>query len=156
MPPYADAISLWQPWATFMVQVPPGLIWPLKTIETRSWYRESFAGRLLIHAAKYKGPKVGDIFEDERIRHWLEAMGYQPDGSDLPRGSLVGEVSIVEYQPTDHLVREIDDDEEMLGNYAPGRWGWMTAVGKTRRYPEPIPYRGAQGIFKVDEGELSP
>lgn len=146
------ALSLWQPWATFMVarvfEDRNGHEAPPKRIETRSWQR-GHKGRLIIHAAKYKGPNIGDIFHCEETRDCLGLIGYKPDGSDLPRGCLIGEVEIAAYASTEALLKTITPLEYFMGDYSPGRWGWVTAPGADREYNSPVAWRGAQGLFRV-------
>lgn len=149
------AISLWQPWATFMVQR-----YTLndgdriaKANETRSWWT-SYRGPLVIHAAKYRGPKVGDIYEDDTVEALMEIMGYKDDGSDLPYGALLGIVQVLDCVRTETLDDELLFREEALGDYSPGRFAWITDPHKTKRFDEPIPYRGKQGLFNVDIADL--
>lgn len=148
-------LTLWQPWAQCMVQ--PLLpdekshgvkMPPPKTIETRSW-KTKHRGRLIIHAASYRGHGVGQIFEDPSVRSLLTLWGFKPDGSDLPRGKIVGEVSVSNCVPTDDLIDTIDEIELKLGDYGTGRWGWLTQPDLARCYDEPIAAKGSQGLWRV-------
>lgn len=157
MQKFVKCLSLYQPWATFMVhpiEMPSGKLHPPKLNETRSWrgWGDHRTGRLHIHAGLEKSPKkLGYIFEDERIQQLLEKMGYKPDGSDLPRGKILGSVVLEKCEAT-RLVRDkLNKLEYMLGNYDDGRWAWITRMGMSKQFEEPIPYKGAQQIFNVPE-----
>ena len=41
----------------------------------------------------------------------------------------------------------LTNQELALGDFSPGRYGWVLA--NVRRLPEPIPWRGQQGLFNV-------
>lgn len=148
-----QALSLWQPWASLMVERLMPDQDPLKSIETRSWQRGAI-GLTAIHAAKYRGSKIGDIYETEPVARALKMLGYKPDGSDLPYGAIIGHVNFDKVERTEKLLDLIDDIECSLGNYEPGRWGWCTVPADTVKYPEPIPWRGMQGIFPINGAQL--
>ena len=130
------AISLWQPWASLMA-------YGFKTIETRSW-ATLYRGPLLIHAAKRKM----DLIHSKAVADF-EAAGIDwVDG--LPFGCLVCQVNlynIVLIKPG-YIGREIAH-----GDFRLGRSAWMT--NDLKRFQEPIPYRGRQGLFDVDLPEFS-
>ena len=152
------AISLWQsmakpslapsvrPWASLWCS-------KRKVHETRHW-RCSHRGWLLVHAGKRfeKEFELDDplrlILDDEFGRHW--AM-------DLPTGALIGMVNVVDCLPTQTLCRDAaaSDDDRECGDFAPARFAWKR--DEFRLFDQPIPYRGAQGIFNVPDDEvLSP
>jgi hypothetical protein len=95
----------------------------VKDIENRSW-RTRYRGPLAIHA----GRKV-DRDALSRYAYLLDA----PD--DLPRGVLLGTVELVD------CVR--DSTSEWAD---PGAWHWI--LRDPRPFPEPIPCRGAQGLWR--------
>lgn len=151
---HVKAIALWQPWATMMVQrytLDDGDRIP-KANETRSWPTHH-RGPLVIHAAKYRGPQVGDIYEHETVEAIMDLMGYKTDGSDLPYGALLGLVDVVDCVRT-HTLDKLTIREEALGDYTPGRFAWITDPHKAIRFDEPIPYKGRQGFFDVDIADL--
>jgi hypothetical protein len=125
------AISLWQPWASLMAL-------GLKKNETRSW-ATSYRGPLYIHAAK---KVIG--WPNITIQVALESIAFQP--CDLPLGCLVCKVDLVDCQKifihTCHGERE-----RSFGNYAPGRFMWITEHLETF---DPVPFRGRQGLFNID------
>jgi len=144
------ALTLWQPWASLLVM---GADRP-KTMETRPWKTE-YRGRLLIHAAKKEPRWVRDTFfersplRDVLRRHIANAavgfMELPALWAELPRGEVVGGVRLVECVPTDDPALDVTFDDELLGDYSPGRWAWITR--KPYRLPEPIPARGRQGLW---------
>lgn len=150
------AISLWQPWASLMTL-------GSKEIETRSW-PTNYRGPLLIHAAK----RLNTL---EEIRFWseypqvyyaLEAFE-SPAGrgtlSVLPHGCLVGIVNLYDCKPAEKIdgirtQKKADPAgglfcENDLGGFARGRFGWLCK--NAVNFDKPIPYRGYQGFFDVDE-----
>lgn len=133
------AISLWQPWASFMAM-------GLKRNETRHW-ATSHRGPLLIHAAKKKPSK------DELEYFWLllNRHGYT-EGSlyDLPLGAILCRVDMVDCQQIGHENSPRETELEYhLGNYDHGRYMWMT--DNLVKFKEPIPWKGKQGIFFVPD-----
>lgn len=132
------AISLWQPWASFLVM-------GTKKIETRGWHT-SYRGPLLIHAAQ------------RRIKHELFLLSLQDeyrkamDGlqwDHIPFGALVGIVELIDCVRTERISPVLSSTEVALGNYAHGRYGWICSNPIT--FETPIPYKGQQGFFDVDE-----
>jgi len=134
------ALSLWQPWASLWCS-------RRKVHETRHW-RCSHRGWLLVHAAKRfeKDCDLDDplrlILDDEFGGHWAK---------DLPTGALIGTVNVVDCLPTQTLVGDsaASDDDRECGDFAPGRFAWKR--DGFRLFDQPIPYRGAQGIFNVPD-----
>ena len=142
------ALSLWQPWAS-------AIVCGWKRIETRHWATE-YRGLLAIHAAKTRrGLKD--------YRALLDGYGLvSPAGiphfghdelEDLPFGKIVAVVRLVDCVPTERLM---DTDlrylpsraEQFYGDYGPGRYGWI--LEDASPLPEPIPYKGTQGLFEID------
>jgi activating signal cointegrator 1 len=123
------ALSLWQPWAS-------AIAIGVKRIETRHW-PTNYRGPLLIHAAKRK-TDVADEIEDLEL---------DLDLTTLPFGALVAVARLVDCRRTDGLA--VSDREAMLGNYSTGRFGWI--LEDIRAFSDPIPYRGAQGLFNVPD-----
>jgi len=159
------ALSLWQPWASAVAI-------GSKRIETRSW-PTNYRGPIAIHAAKH-------LDRDELIYYgscwsWcgaLRATGkHMGDGKYLedllPFGAVIAIGRLVDCRPTGSFtVQELDEErhpdvvpplinpsidawtERMLGDFTLGRWGWVLA--DMRPLPEPIPFRGRQGLFDVE------
>ena len=139
------ALSLWQPWASAIAV-------GAKLIETRRW-QTSYRGPILIHAAKHHcGKRDADIFEAISRTHL--GLNYW----DLPFGALIAVADLVDCWQIGSFVgvnqfccsrgiMQISRQERALGDFTPGRYGWVLA--NVRALPQPIPYTGAQGLFDV-------
>lgn len=161
------AISLYQPWASLMAH-------GKKLCETRSW-PTSYRGPLLIHAAKKWEPELALIAAKPLFfRPKLEACGVVFDrdedkcrrGWNLPFGAIVGRVDLVDVYPTKDI-REglrgqavphhgewgrhlfVNMVERAFGDFSANRFAWLCANAVA--FPEPIPFRGAQGLFDVPD-----
>ncbi len=133
------ALSLWQPWASLMAA-------GFKKIETRDWPTR-YRGPLAIHAAKRPLGRA----ERDLIEEWLEAdlgISLQMAAGIMPFGALLCVVQLYGCVRTEVCTLDMECERE-FGNYAPGRWAWLTAG--LRALPQPIPYRGAQGLFEVPD-----
>ena len=133
------AISLWQPWAS-------AIALGYKRIETRSWPTKH-RGLIAIHAAKRwtaDERQTAEIFESQ---YGLTGL------ATAPRGCIVAIAKIVSVRPTEHLIDEISNIEEMLGNYGPNRYGWM--LEDVRKLEHPVPWRGMQGLFEVSDNAIA-
>jgi hypothetical protein len=150
------ALSLLQPWASLVA-------WGEKWIETRSW-RASYSGPLAIHASKrFAREDIEMCLDDERFKR---AIGkHAKILADLPLGSIIAVARLDFVGPIEnhgpdgwHIDRHdergryighrlVSDQERAFGNYDEGRFGWVfTSVA---RLPEPIPCRGALGLWDV-------
>lgn len=133
-------ISLWQPWATLLVT-------GLKTIETRSWSTKT-DDRICIHASVKRSREQIEFFE--ALFPALNPKGYSKF-DDLPRGGIIGSVRLEHCLPVDSpevkkLLRS-NPDEWLYGNYAPGRFAWITEFPV--QYDHVIPETGRQGFWRV-------
>lgn len=144
-------ISLLQPWASLMVT-------GSKTIETRSWYT-SHRGPLAIHASIGK-EWLTALFSKEPFYRHLKAAGYT-NADSVPRGAIIGSVNVIDCRrivPRSHpLTKMIDKrvlmhpptgDELEFGDYAPGRYAWITDGAII--YPKPIPAKGQLSIWTFE------
>jgi len=164
------AISLWQPWASLMAR-------DIKRVETRSW-NTSHRGPLLIHASAKWTRELATLARSAPFAELLDGMGVLWRGGargrvatcTLPFGALVGVADLLRTYPTDSVKRRHDPRDETLptfpgvpadhllavshtewrlGDYAPGRWAWLTC--NARWFRAPIHYRGHQGLFEVPD-----
>lgn len=131
----------------------------LKTCETRSW-ATSYRGPLLICATKTWNPQVreqltmalADDDSDWGRVIWALANRGITKLDDLPLGAALCAVDLVDVWPTDDAWTRPDfcpsEDEQSFGDYAPGRFAWITE--NLRRLPQPIPCKGAQGLWDVE------
>lgn len=148
------AISLWQPWASAIAV-------GAKFIETRSWATD-YTGPLLIHAAKRCVQReMRDFASDSpfiaALAPILPRDLYGRLHKYLPFGALVAVCNLVDCVPVEQLdVSRLDDPnwheglswtERDLGDYSPGRFGWV--LENVKPFKSPIPYKGAQGLFDV-------
>jgi hypothetical protein len=134
------AITLWNPWALLMAA-------GAKTIETRSW-ATGYKGPLAIHAAKKKDTDILNYWTQPAYRDVLEAAGFgEPD--DQFFGCIVAVVNLQGCWPSEKLRARLEEtgrqEEILFGNYAPGRYGWVT--NELRKLKRQIPAKGAQGLW---------
>ena len=141
------AISLWEPWATFMAL-------GLKRNETRHW-STSHRGPLLIHAAKRKMTKA-------EFKAMRQIIDYEIGMMNLSYGMLYGvqygkilcQVDLIDCQKIGHdncpnakSLNWKERAEHYFGDYDPGRFIWVTE--NLRKFENPIPFKGKQGFFNV-------
>ena len=133
------AISLWQPWASLWCS-------PRKMHETRHWPTNN-RGWILVHAAK-RFEKDFDTDFAGMLREEFGATWYR----DLPRGAIIGAVELIECRRTEEIYPPdcggVGDDY-ISGNFYEGRYAWQRRGFQL--FEMPIPYRGAQGFFTVDD-----
>jgi activating signal cointegrator 1 len=131
------AISLYQPWGTLMALNE-------KRIETRSW-STSYRGLLAI-ASTAKSPLALTIDEavfGEVVRRVAERTGEV----EWPDGCILCIVKLIDCVPiTPEFRRTVMRVEKALGNYADGRFAWVTLPVET--LDPPIPVKGAQGLWE--------
>lgn len=124
------AISLWQPWASLMGA-------GSKTIETRGW-KTNYRGDLLICSTK-------NGLSKKAFNETVKELGFEE--LEYPLGQALCVVNLYDVIPTSELdFYEIG--EEHLGDYSPGRFGWLT---DNSRPIKPFPVKGQQGLFNVDD-----
>lgn len=129
------ALTVTQPWATLVAL-------GIKNVETRSW-ATSYRGPLAIHAAK------GWSRDDREFAEDLFARGILPIPDvlySLPRGAVIATCRLAYVGPTFPAFYLISDLERELGDYAQGRFGW--SLTHVEPLPEPIPVRGALGLWE--------
>lgn len=107
------AITIQQPYAGALITEPR-----LKTIETRP-RSISYRGPLLVHSGKKKYPEL-----DPRVEH-LAQQKTQPGYLDA-FSDIIGVVTVVDCQPIEQLLPHISEDEKLMGDYQPGRYGYIT------------------------------
>lgn len=154
------AISLHQPFASAVAI-------GSKRIETRGW-ATSHRGPIAIHAAKHF--TIDGMIRVHSSWTWCGAlagagvkMGQDANLVDiLPFGAVIAVVDLVDCRPTGSLtVDELDSwrrpapdaidplswTERMLGNFEPGRFGWI--LENPRPLVRPVPAIGRQRIFNL-------
>ena len=152
------AITLHQPYASLIAM-------GLKQFETRSWATGPLQP-LVIHAAKRP-------MRDEDWLVWLKAHKLADpliedcglNSYDLPLGKAVAvcrlwkcrrmTMNIVEgRQPENINIDHVDDLEQAVGLWQPGRYAWQ--LRDVVAMPEPIPAQGKQGLWNFPHPELLP
>lgn len=157
------AISLWQPWAS-------AIACGSKRIETRSWkFPKSLEGQLVaIHASKQW--KSDEKEFSAVLRSYGINLGFE---GTPPLGGIVAVARLVKCLPTEEIFGSDPENpnfssylvepngftpgpeynsqlEYLLGNYWPGRFGWVFTDVKGTPF---IPLKGAQGFFDVPQAE---
>jgi hypothetical protein len=150
-------ISLIQPWASLLVL-------GIKKIETRSWDTKH-RGDILIHASKKKSKAY--LHVEETLRQWWgQDLNKLPAYDELPFGAIIGKAHLAKTiqfgrdEPTDTLdelyqsltAPRQQNIEISLGNFEPGRWGWVMEY--PQEIVEPIAINGSLGIWNYNEGGL--
>ena len=129
------ALTLTQPWASLVIL-------GVKRVETRSW-RTSYEGPLAIHAAKGWTRDDVDFAFDLAARDILPLL----PSIELPRGAVLGTVVFTGYRPTGGM--RPSGIEHLLGDFTLGRFAWCLTL--PREFAEPIPARGALGLWEWEE-----
>lgn len=156
-------LTLWQPWATL-------LAYGVKQNETRvRAAKYNPEDRIIIHAAKARdaGMEAACRLKGSIYHRGLQQLGIA-SYNDLPFGALVGEFKVKEFatvkEEADNSLfamaqlsngKEVDDFEELLGDYNFGRSIWLGT--DHRPLVEPIPYLNGQGYYQklnIDYREL--
>lgn len=158
LPNEVNALTLWQPWATLLVD-------GIKTTETRDWWPplNALGKPIAIHAGTHKVSKNGiPLAVQERME-----LGYDADWRDkIPYGAMIG-VGILSHYYYVHgreradktvMVEQWPNTKDILegpysyiptdpwGDYSVGRYIWQI----TNMYPlqEPVKIAGKQKIWK--------
>lgn len=134
------ALSLWQPWATLIVDGD-------KRFETRSWGTD-YRGPIAIHAAK---TKKGWEDLDEELLLLLGAKSSPirdaPNPDDFAHGCVVAICDLTDCLPMrDGMIAKQARIERLVGGWMPGRWAWQ--LENVRRVQPPIPASGRQGLWE--------
>lgn len=125
------ALTICQPYAELIVRGD-------KPIENRTW-PTAYRGPLVIHAGKSRA-WLGDDDEDAAL--------YAVDTRAIPFGAIVGVARLVaclkidDVSPWPNRWRHLRDHE-----HAHGPWCWV--LEDIKRAAQPIPCRGAQGLWDV-------
>lgn len=151
-----NALSIWQPHASLLLA-------GLKPYETRGWRVPAalLGQRIAIHAGKSTSDleELAEYVHDRRengapaeeafdryVRAIL-AAGFQRF-NEMPRGCLIGTLVFSACLPAEQI-----EDHQDFGHFGPGRFGWRASDAKL--LPEPVPFRGMQGFFRVPDELLA-
>jgi hypothetical protein len=163
-------ISLIEPWATLVAI-------GAKTIETRSWPTD-YRGPIAIHASKKMTVADWEMCQEPDFEEALTRAGvsiYPFGGHCGPvkeafketRGKVIATARLIACcrmevgprgaifvrRPRDDAFRPIPEKELPFGHYAEGRYAWILA--DVVRLPEPIPAKGALGLWEWDDSALN-
>lgn len=154
-------LSMWQPWAT-LVLTPDRLGRIAKRNETRGFpIRPGIARKLpleiIIHAAQRTTEIVaiekGESDAHARFRRLLADRNLIRGGRIIvPLGAVIGVVKLVGNRRTEDIVRQITQEERLLGDYSPGRWAWF--LSEPRALPISIQFKGRQSVLWPAPSEL--
>lgn len=134
------AISLWQPWATLIAI-------GAKRFETRSWYpHDHYRGPLVIHAAKTWNRSLEDVLFTEPFASVLRAADI--DKARLPLGAAIAIADLTHVYRSEAARADQSEQELAFGDWSAGRFVWE--MENVRPFAEPIPVKGAQGLFTVE------
>jgi hypothetical protein len=127
------ALTLTQPWASLVAL-------GHKRIETRSWqpFRSSFSW-IAIHAAKGYPLSAREFALTEHL------VGRLP--KRIPLSAIVAVARLTKCDRTENVEQTVSALERHLGDFSRGRWAWF--LEDVRSLPEPIPCRGALGLWTV-------
>jgi len=137
-----NCLTLIEPWASMVAYL-------LKLVETRSWYTP-YRGPIAIHASKsievVKHPAmVRQLFDDALL---IPPATFPDRREAYPLGKVIAVGRLVNCtKMTEKLVEMQTRQERAFGAWAPGRFAWFLA--DVKRLAEPIPCRGALGIWKA-------
>jgi hypothetical protein len=161
------ALSYTQPFATLVIL-------GYKLIETRP-RRTSHRGELLIHASATRNAWSRAACEQPVIKQILEKHGLTYD--NLPRGLILGSSQLREVakmvatptpppakppkrpRPAELVLSTVSSLEQALGEYAPGRFGWLLA--DVQAWEVPVKAKGslslwdATGALQVHDAEVA-
>lgn len=130
------ALTLWQPWAWAICHLK-------KDVENRAWRPpDNLIGkRLAIHAGKRLDEQAAS---DIRVMVRASSMLGLPDvPHEFTHGAIVATVRLAGF---------FDPENEPVGWHNKGSYGWF--LDELIVLPEPVPCRGAQGLWNVPQDVL--
>lgn len=103
-----------------------------KRVENRTWYMR-YRGPLIIHAGK--------------SRDWL---GFGDDGSKRVFGAILGIATVADCLPVGEIRAGLHNSRyPWIREHKHAEGPFCIVLKDCRRFAEPIPYRGKQGLFDV-------
>jgi hypothetical protein len=141
------ALTLTQPWASLMAL-------QAKTIETRSWFT-GYRGEMVIHAAKRFPQWAIETCDEPEFAEALRGM--RADQLPLSVGlcvvRLVACIRTEEMHKAEFVLgRKPSAKEISFGDYADGRYAWLTEYVRPIEQVQPV--RGALGLWEWSRGEV--
>jgi hypothetical protein len=136
-------ISIWQPWASLIVH-------NHKFNETRGWAApKSLIGKTIgIASTKVIRPEQRVAYLDPSFQNAYQRLNY-PCLDQLYCGYLLGTALLHSCEvSTPEQEEDMTEQELAFGWYGQGRYIWR--LRQPRALVQPIPVRGAQGIWDFD------
>lgn len=138
-------LSILQPWASLVIL-------GHKKIETRSW-NTKYRGELLIHASAKKIRLQDGMYD---LIDYMERIGFMANYSELPYGSIIGKVNLVDVTTTSIINSNTDLDiktnwkhlteqELAFGDYSPNHFGWL--LKDNVAFDVPYPAKGQLNLW---------
>jgi hypothetical protein len=137
------ALSVIQPWATLIAI-------GAKRVETRSW-ATGYRGPLAIHAAKAFPSAARDRCLTSPFFEALTKGRGETQALRHPLGAVIAVAELVDVRritSPEAFGYVLGANEIAFGDWTPGRYAWLLA--NVRPLAEPIPARGAQGLWRWD------
>jgi hypothetical protein len=149
-PQVCKALTICQPWAHLIITpqnaLPPHIV--VKRVENRTWPTK-YRGPLLIHAGK--------------SHEWLND-GDEQLLDDMPFGAIVGLVDLIDCVQVVsrsgpggkrlNFGRAVTDKHPWLPKHPHTEGPWCWIVANPVPFAEPVPWRGALGLFDVKVSDL--
>lgn len=136
------ALTICQPYAHLIITGE-------KRVENRTW-PTNFRGPMLIHAGKSRDWL--DLNHDESLD-----LSCEIPLSEMAFGAVVGVATMTDCVTLDNVRRFASTGHGIRTGlrwmtrheHTEGPWCWV--LDNVRRFPEPVTYRGAQGLFEIDD-----
>lgn len=138
-------ISIWNPFALLIVK-------GFKVFETRTWAApKTLVGqRIGIASTKVINPAQRHHFDDPEFQRFYEKLLLPDRLADMPNGYLLGTAVLDAAElMTPELLDDVSMEEQAYGWWELGGWAWR--LTDPVEFEEPIPVRGAQGIWNWSE-----
>lgn len=131
-------LSIHQPWANAIFNLG-------KNVENRIWSTK-YRGPLLIHAAKSRRS-----FDYWTPREWQDKYHCElPSWESLTKGVIIGIVEVVDCF---HWLFNDPGKSRQYEKWGCGPYCWV--LKNPRAFETPIPYKGNQNLFNVDDALVS-
>lgn len=147
-PGFIPAIGLWQPWASLCFTADPSL---RKMLETRNRRPPlKYVGGHILIQATVAWPAAKLI--SESLHELARAAFGSAYKATLPRGSLIGSVTLSGGVRTEDIRDTLDAVQLAAGDYGDGRFAWP--LSDPRPFPQPVPAKGKQGWWHFPASAL--
>lgn len=143
-------ISVWQPYASLLVH-------GHKLVETRGFPapKALIGQRIGIASTKIVRPEQRAAMKDPVFARYYFETNLPRDIEELPNGYLLGTVLLHSCEPiTEEDLEDVTEEEKLYGWWQEGRYAWR--VREPESFDEPVPVRGAQGIWTLPDAVVLP